>query len=438
MKHIVKRSLLAASVAAAIGAMGSAHATNGYELIGIGAYQMGMAGAVVSAPGSAMTAITNPAGLAEITPQADFSMEAFMPKRKVDFTKGGGGKADSNTNMYGVPALGWAAPTSDGSNIYFGGGMYGTSGMGVDYPQTKYSPTPQAATTNSLYFRGYSNLSLWQMAPALAWKVDDKLSLGAALNIGYMSASFQQQMVDYTNTANSNTSAPNGVANGVNMTRSASAFGLGLTLGALYKINPMWTVGASYTSEQTFKLKYNLAYGDINNVGTAYPAGQYTLTMKTPQMAAVGVTMHATPALSISGQVKYIGWKDVMNNLSITGPKDYNGFTPKWKDQTVYAIAANYKVTPALQVRAGFNYGKSPIDGSTAVYNMVLPAVVESHYTAGFDYQLNNHWNLGGALMYAPKVTFTAPANSGQTDPNNSQKIDLSETAVSFNIGYKF
>ncbi len=47
------------------------------------------------------------------------------------------------------------------------------------------------------------------------------------------------------------------------MTRSASAFGLGVTLGALYKINPMWTVGASYTSEQSYKLKYNLAYGDI-------------------------------------------------------------------------------------------------------------------------------------------------------------------------------
>ena len=370
-----------------------------------------------------MTAITNPAGLAEITPQADFSMEAFMPKRKVDFTKGGGGKADSNTNMYGVPALGWAAPTSDGSNIYFGGGMYGTSGMGVDYPETSY------VSAAGYKFRGYSNLSLWQMAPALAWKVNDQLSLGAALDIGYMSASFQQQIVN----------SSGNVINGVNMSRSASAFALGATLGMLYKINPTWTVGASYTTEQSYKLKYNLAANDIYTGGTpSYSAGQYTLTMKTPQMAAVGVTMHATPALSVSAQVKYIGWKDVMNKLSITGPTDYNGFTPKWKDQTVYAIAANYKVTPALQVRAGYNYGKSPIKASSAAYNMILPAVVESHYTAGFDYELNNHWKLGGAFMYAPKVTFTAPASTGATDANNSQKIDLSETAVSFNIGYKF
>ena len=415
MKQIVKRSLLAASVAAAIGAMGSAHATNGYELIGIGAYQMGMAGAVVSAPGSAMTAITNPAGLAEITPQADFSMEAFMPERNINFKATGGDKSKSNVDMYGVPALGWAAPTSNGSNIYFGGGMYGTSGMGVDYPQTT-----QFQAGGNKAFSGYSNLALWQMAPALAWKVNSKLSLGAALDIGYMSASFQQQFTGM---------------GGVNMTRSASAFGLGATLGMLYKINPMWTVGASYTSEQSFKLKYNLASGDITDQTGPYPAGPYTLTMKTPQMAAVGVTMHATPALSVSAQVKYIGWKDVMDKLSITGPKDYPGFTPKWKDQTVYAIAANYKVTPALQVRAGYNYGKSPIDSGSAAYNMVLPAVVEQHYTAGFDYRLNNHWKLGGAFMYAPKKTYTAPMTGGY---NFGQKIDLSETAVSFNIGYKF
>lgn len=438
MKHIVKRSLLAASVAASIAAMGSAHATNGYELIGIGSYQMGMAGAVVSAPGSAMTAVTNPAGIANIAPQADFSMEAFMPDRHLNFKATGGDKVKSDSTMYGVPAIGWSAPTSEGSNLYFGGGMYGTSGMGVDYPQTLYSPVtnPMAkpsATNPPLYFRGYSNLSLWQMAPALAWKVNDQLSLGAALDIGYLSGSFQQQIV-----AGASDTQPGTVINGVNMTRSASAFALGVTLGAIYKINPMWTVGASYTSEQSYKLKYNLAPGDITAMGTPYPGGRYTLTMKTPQKAAVGVTMHATPALAISGEIKYIGWHHVMNTISITGPKDYNGFTPKWKDQTVYAIAANYKVTPALQVRAGYNYAKSPIDSNAAGYNMVFPAVIESHYTAGFGYQLNNHWKIGGAFMYAPKKTFTAPMTASQTDPNKGQKIDLGETAVSFNVGYKF
>jgi len=71
------------------------HATNGYQLIGIGAYQKSLGGAVTAKPGSAMTAITNPAGMARIGKRADFSMEMFMPERFVDFTALGGEKNES-------------------------------------------------------------------------------------------------------------------------------------------------------------------------------------------------------------------------------------------------------------------------------------------------------------------------------------------------------
>ena len=60
-----KHFLCAAAAAGLVAiACDQAVATNGYQLIGIGQYQMGMAGAVVAAPGDPMTAITNPAGFA--------------------------------------------------------------------------------------------------------------------------------------------------------------------------------------------------------------------------------------------------------------------------------------------------------------------------------------------------------------------------------------
>lgn len=438
MKLVLKRSLIATSVAAALSFAGAAHATNGYNLIGIGSYQMGMAGAVVADPGSAMTAITNPAGLAAVQPKADFSLEAFMPKRDVNFKATGGKKINSDTNMYGVPALGWSAPTSQGSNIYFGGGMYGTSGMGVDYPYTANGVSPGSS------FNGYSDIQLFQMAPAVAWKVNHHLSLGVALDIGYMSASFLQSY---------GVAAAQGPTGGtvygpynINMTRSDSAFGLGATLGVLYKINPMWTIGAAYSSTQTYRLNYNLSQGDITVPsgtpsapnGYPFPAGRYQLTMKTPQTAAVGFTVHPMKTLSVSAQVKWIDWKAVMNHLSITGPQNFSGFTPKWKNQTVVAVGANYHVNKRLQVRAGYNYAKSPIDNNAVAYNLILPAVVETHYTVGLTYDLNHHWSVGGAYMMAPKKTFTAPMTADPANPSKGQKISLSEQAVSFNIGYKF
>ncbi|MHB1767318.1 MAG: hypothetical protein ACYCUV_05630, partial [Phycisphaerae bacterium] len=128
------KQLLCAAAAAGLAAIAcnQAMATNGYQLIGIGQYQMGMAGAVVAAPGDPMTAITNPAGLAWLQPQAAFSMEGFFPDREANF---GAGTIGSHSNLYGVPALGWLAPAF-GPHLYFGGGFYGTSGMGVNYQQS--------------------------------------------------------------------------------------------------------------------------------------------------------------------------------------------------------------------------------------------------------------------------------------------------------------
>ncbi len=157
----------------------SAIATNGYQLIGVGSYQNSLAGAVTANPGSAMTAITNPAGMARIGKRADFSLEMFMPDRFVDFTSLGGEASDSAAEQYGVPALGWTAPIDeDNKDVYFGGGIYGTSGLGADYPLTRFAGAGVFGA-DPLYFEGYSAIQFWQMAPTLAWNVNKKLTLGA-------------------------------------------------------------------------------------------------------------------------------------------------------------------------------------------------------------------------------------------------------------------
>ncbi len=66
-------------------------ATNGHQMIGVGAIQKMMGGAVTAHPVDATTAISNPAGMAEIGERTDFHFEAFMPKRSVDFADRSGG-----------------------------------------------------------------------------------------------------------------------------------------------------------------------------------------------------------------------------------------------------------------------------------------------------------------------------------------------------------
>jgi long-chain fatty acid transport protein len=418
----------------------SAFATNGYQLIGVGAYQKSLAGAVTAAPGSAMTAVTNPAGMARIGARADFSMEAFMPERSVDFTSMGGTSGDSAVEMYGVPAIGWTAPTSDGSDMYFGGGMFGTSGMGVDYAATGMAPgfytdptDPTSFVAAPMSWEGYSNISFWQMAPTLAWNVDSRLSVGASLNIDYQSVAFKQRVAaDMDGNGSAET-----VMQSFDLSRGASGFGLGLGLGLLYDVSERVTLGLNYKSKQQFDaMEYQLGFGDISNgPGAEAPAGTYKLDLDFPQQAAAGIAYHGD-ALTVSADVKWIDWSDTMDKLAVEGPGGMQvAMDPGWEDQTVYAIGVAYAASEKMNLRAGYNYAKAPFGEKEVSRNLILPAIVETHYTVGMDYRLNNHWELALHYMMVPEKTLSAPA----TDPMApGAEISLAERSFGMNIGYRF
>jgi long-chain fatty acid transport protein len=401
-------------------------ATNGYQLIGVGSYQKSLGGAVTANPGTAMTAITNPAGMIRIGKRADFSMEAFMPTRSTDFSAYGGERVESDSDLYGVPAIGWTAPVGERDDLYFGGGMYGTSGLGVDYAETLMMPAEASFTGNDLVWDGYSNIAFWQMAPTLAWDPSEQLSLGVALNIDYQQVSFSQRIRD----------TETGALYNFDLSRSANAFGFGLTLGLLYDIGESFTLGFSYKSKQHFSdLEYNLRDGDIDTTlvgGIAFPGGTYTLDLDFPQQAAVGIAYRPTDNWTISADLKWIEWSDTMGKLKVEGPAGFDfAMDPGWDDQVVYAIGADWAVMDRLNLRFGFNYAESPIDETNAANNLILPGIVEDHYTFGLDYRFS-HWELGFHYMYAPEVMVRAETVFPGT------VIRLEETSLGLNLGYRW
>ncbi|MDX1776417.1 MAG: outer membrane protein transport protein [Desulfobulbales bacterium] len=405
----------------------SALATNGYQLIGVGSYQKSLAGAVTALPGSNMTAVTNPAGMVRIGHRADFSMEAFMPERSTDFRAFGGNIVDSASEIYGIPAIGWNGPVGNRKDMVFGGGMYGTSGMGVDYESTLMQP--------GVYWDGYSSIAFWQMAPTIAWEPADRISLGISVNIDFQEVSFQQRMLADTDADEQGDT----VVNNFNLGRGASAFGFGLSFGILYDFNEVVTAGLSYKSKQFFTdLEYQLAYGDIDMSafgGAPLPGGTYDLDLDFPQQAAIGIAVHATETLTIAADIKWIDWSDTMDQLSVNGPGTIMvPMDPGWDDQVVFAVGIAYKMNDRFNIRAGFNYGESPIDEYSAANNLILPAIVEYHYTVGADYRLGQHWDIGCHYMYVSENTITAGPATGAP----GAKISLSEQSFGINLGYIF
>ena len=443
----MKRTILHAAVIGAIsmGLSATAFATDGSQLTGIGQYAVGMGGAVVAAPDDPLSAaISNPAGLALMTPQAAFSAEVFNPTRKTNM---GFGETGSHSNVYGVPAIGWVAPAF-GDGIVFGGGVYGTSGLGVNYLQN-VAPNPELKYGG--YAQAYSSITFIQMAPSLAMKVNSHLAVGASLNIAAEQGSFQQTFTQYTNIS----PVPSQpyvvpIGGGLNLSTPSWAYGVGLTLGALYKVNNMVTLGFTYKSPMiftpmTFQGGAQAAPGP-NGTQVDGGAGQYSGHLNYPQQVALGLAIHPTRRWLISVEGQWINWHNTLNTFNIYGPWQGTNVVAlplNWRNQWVANFGTQYDVNNWLQVRAGYAWGSNPVPNNSAAIaaNTIFPAIVQNTVTFGATQKLGMGWKLTEAYMHAFSNTMTGAPGSAPFAPGDTMQAassTLGENSYGLQVGYDF
>ncbi|MBU2743208.1 OmpP1/FadL family transporter [Acidithiobacillus albertensis] len=441
-----KSRILGVAVAAtlAMGISSSALATDGYQLIGIGQYAIGMGGAVVAAPDDPLSAaISNPAGLANMTPQAAFSAEVFNPTRKTNM---GNGEIGSHSNIYGIPAIGWVAPAF-GDGIVFGGGVYGTSGLGVNYLQN-IAANPQGFPYGG-YTKAYSSITFIQMAPSIAMKVNSHLSVGGSLNIAAEQGSFQQTLTQYApatiiqpGVGPVNTVAP--VTAGLNLSSPSWAYGVGLTLGVLYKVNDMVTLGATYKSPMMFTPLTFQGGAQSAQLPNGQPVqgtqGEYSGHLNYPQQIALGLAIRPTSQWLVSVEGQWINWHNTLNTFNIYGPWQGTNVVPlglHWHNQFVANFGTQYDINNWLQVRAGYTWSSNPIDNKDAAANTIFPAVVQNTITFGSTQKLGMGWKLTEAYMHAFANTITGPAGTapfGMETPT----LTLAENSFGLQVGYDF
>jgi long-chain fatty acid transport protein len=356
-----------------------AMATNGSNLIGVGPMSRSMGGVGVAAPQDAISAIfANPAAICfgPFCPgaQADFSGTYFNPtvKGKATVTDNTGvqtsGSDTSDTKPSTIPAIGISSALSP--KWRFGVGAYGVSGMGVSY---KESDLP---FQNNLY----TKLEVMNFAPNVAYMINPDFSVGANFIVSY-----QNLDLGY------------GADHG---------YGMGLQLGGLYKLGIL-NLGASYTYNQGVTHE-KVAYFDND-------AMLDDLELQSPQVVALGVSMEPSSTWLVELDTKWINW---------SGAKGYEDFD--WEDQWVLGLGAQYKITPAFSLRAGYNYAKNPVKehdgfdptGTTNVQGhdvlnpnyealriLGFPAVVEHHLTLGLGYKFTNAMAINLSYMHALENT---------------------------------
>ncbi len=426
----------------------AAWATNGYFSHGYGMKAKGMGGAATAVMGDTFGGANNPAGMVWAGDRMDIGVDLFMPERSVSRQglagpmAGYNGKSNSDNELFAVPEFGYNRML--GWNMSVGVTVYGNGGMNTEYDPglnggamaPAFAPSCMGAPSNMLFGCGKLGVDLMQLiiAPTFSMKVNKDHSFGISPLIGY-----QRFKVDGLQAF-----AEMGFSSdGANTSNRGydSAHGFGVRLGWMGRLSDSVTVGAAYSS----KIRMS-EFG--NYKGLFAEKGDFDI----PENFNVGIAFKPTPALTIAADIQQINYGDVRsvaNGVTPTllnpvgsplGSSTGSGF--KWRDQTVFKLGVEYAYSGSLTLRAGYNYGKTPIRDGTmddVTFNILAPGVVEKHLTLGGTWTLANKDEITVSYMHAFSKSVTGPSATALLGIGTStETLKMNQNALGIAYGMKF
>ncbi|HSR74501.1 MAG TPA: outer membrane protein transport protein [Sulfurovum sp.] len=393
------------------------HATNGDNLIGMGAKSRGMGGTGIAMSHGAESALSNGALITSVeSSEIGFGGTLFMPDIETSIGGMPTHTSDADTNM--IPEVSLAHKIDE--NWYIGVGMWGTAGMGTDYSNIAMAPNDAAN------FNMVTNLQLMQFGVPIAYKTGGlSLAVTPILQYGNLDINYVMPNPDYTGDP---ADGPMTYSFGAGL---AQDFGFGYNLGLAYDFSANGveglTLGAMYRS--SIEMDYN---PQLSTAMAGFNVPDFSDKLEQPQEYGIGLA-YQMGQHTFAVDYKNIKWSDA------------DGYgTYGWDDSNVYAIGYQYTQNE-WTVRLGYNHADSAVvelDGTTqmgALFNMLnllgFPATQEDHYTVGGTYEFTNAFSLDLAYVYAPTNSETFDLTAIQM---GSITTDHSEDSISFQLAYKF
>lgn len=382
----------------------STHATDGTELIGIGALQKGTGGAGVASPQDMTWVLLNPASIIDLGCRLDVNFELFMPYRTIKPRGLFGNHTEESydDNIFYIPSLGYSKACGCGDWAW-GIGLYGVSGMGVEYRDSR-TILPKLTLQN---YDRRTRYSVATLGFGYARDLGDGWTIGISPRLN-----FSMFATDMLTLKFRQVEADNSID---------TAYGAGFSLG-FYKRWQRFGIGLNYTSRQ-WMTEYR-KYGDL-----------FFESMDLPQNIQTGIAFDITPRLEWVLDYKWINWSgiDQMARDPIKG-----GFG--WKDQHIIKSGLTWYATPKWTFRGGVSIAlDAPIREEYVFANALFPAVVKHHVSLGVSRVINDKSDVHLTVMHAFNNTLE---DNGRGDLfsvlGKGTEISLRETTLTFEYSYKF
>lgn len=388
-----------------------AGANNGMASYCVGTANCGMGGAGIAEANDATNVAINPALSGKLGNEVSLNLGWFHPER----TLGPGSGAMSNTaagsqtsqlSDYPDGSIGVNARLSPEFAVALA--AWAAGGGETKYDKSRIAPGMLSPNSNA--FDNQVRIRQMNMAAGVAWSPAQWQSYGMSLILGYQD--FKTNMAVACCPGNSTTDG-NGERD--------RAYGWGVRVGGLWDLAESLSIGltgATPVRYQRFDKYKDLFKGGVDQPGSI----------------GAGMSLRVTPSFNIVVDSKMLFWSKVD---AIGTVPSQGGFG--WKDQPVFMLGGQYQASEDWTLRAGWNYGPSPIENTFVFANGLFPAITEHHFTAGLGYKLTEKWELSGSGYYSPENSIVDSGNGDSYSQfGRGTSISLKQYGGQLGLRWKF
>ncbi|MFN2349295.1 MAG: OmpP1/FadL family transporter [Thioalkalivibrio sp.] len=347
----------------------------------------------------ASTIYFNPAGMTRLkAPEFQAAVHLLVPKSTV--TNQGSTAATPGTlgnplpyeggnggNPYApspVPNLFYARPLND--QTWLGIGITAPFGLANDYDDDFFARYDSTETS----------LKVIDIAPSIAYALNDRVSIGGGLNIQYADATLKRALPDPTN--------PGGptLATDGESSLSADSWDVGFNIGLLADLSETTRLGVHYRSAISHTLD---GTADIDppvalaGFGVMPESIAGKADLKLPDMVSLGLAHELDDRWTLLAQYTWFGWSN-FNEIRVrfNDGRDDDVTPQNYRNTWALALGAQYALDDRWTLRGGIQYDQTPTqDGSRATRT---PDGDRTWFSAGASYDRDSRLGFDFAYTY--------------------------------------
>jgi len=276
-------------------------------------------------------------------------------------------------------------------------GIFTPSGLGTEWDGGDLSFL--ADGNRNIEWR--SKIGIVTFAPGVAYRINDRLSLGMTLNINYGTFELARHAGTVENV---------GTQDLGQYTENSSGWGYGASFGILAKPFDFISAGLTVRTASTIRFQGEASISNLQaiNLGAwpVNPTSELEREITWPVWIAAGVAVYPTPGLIVAADVHYTQWSQTKSVPYGSGDIDQGtgGYLKvdyqdefwqmavpalralQWKVAVQLRFGIEYRIK-ALAVRCGYYWDPSPEPDRTM--NIFLPSYDFNGFTAGLGYSFN-------------------------------------------------